>query len=438
MKIKLNPWQLEVANDAHRFKVICAGRRSGKSVLARLSLLKWAVTNPGYYYLVSPTYRQAKSIHWEEMRKEIPHEWVQKTDETELSFTLKNGSVIALHGCENPDSLRGVKLRGLVIDEVASIRNWDWLWQEVLRPTLTDYESPVIFISTPKGFNHFYDLYSQGQASQGDYKSWRFTSYDNPFIPKEEIDKAKKELTEDTFAQEYMADFRKATGLAVKMWDRDIHLIKSFGVPMEWQRGRGFDYGSSDPTASVRIAIDPEDNWFVERCYKDKGQTIQYHAQSIMGQDYGLSYVPIFGDPSGAQWEKEFQTFGITIQSANKEVGQGMRGWVEYGIEMINQRLKPLPGHTVNLPDGRELKDAPKLFVLDTAENAMLTSEIEHLAWRETAEGNTIPVLDENLDPKGHSDLMAALRYFVVSFRRMPLTNPYIPRDIGGRDWTFT
>ena len=122
MKIKLNQWQITVANDPHRFKVICAGRRSGKSVLARLSLLRWAVTNPGYYYLVSPTYRQAKSIHWEEMRKEIPHQWVAKTDETELSFTLKNGSVIALHGCENPDSLRGVKLRGLVIDEVAAKR----------------------------------------------------------------------------------------------------------------------------------------------------------------------------------------------------------------------------------------------------------------------------------------------------------------------------
>src|SRR4030042_614646 len=197
MKVILSKWQDEVASDPHRFRVICAGRRSGKSVLARLTLLKWSLEHVVTYYLVSPTYRQAKSIHWVELRKEVPREWVAKTNETELSITLKNGSVIELKGAENPDALRGIKLRGLVIDEIASIRNWEWLWQEVLRPTLTDYEAPAIFISTPKGYNHFYELFQAGQQSTGDYRSWRFTSYDNPYIPKQEIDNAKKELTED-------------------------------------------------------------------------------------------------------------------------------------------------------------------------------------------------------------------------------------------------
>ena len=72
MKVKLSHWQTKVANDEHRFKVICAGRRSGKSVLARLTLLKWAVEQEGVYYLVSPTYKQAKAIHWYEAKKEIP------------------------------------------------------------------------------------------------------------------------------------------------------------------------------------------------------------------------------------------------------------------------------------------------------------------------------------------------------------------------------
>ena len=228
--VKLCKWQGEVANDPHRFKVICAGRRSGKSVLARLLLLKWALSAVGTYYLVSPTYRQAKSIHWTEMRKEVPREWILKTNETELSITLKNGSVIELKGAENPDALRGIKLRGLVIDEIASIRNWDWLWQEVLRPTLTDYSAPAIFISTPKGYNHFYDLFQAGQSVREngtqDYKSWRFTSYDNPYIPSGEIDNAKKELTEDTFQQEYMASFTKFTGLVYKDFVREINVIE--------------------------------------------------------------------------------------------------------------------------------------------------------------------------------------------------------------------
>lgn len=223
---KLHDTQFQVATDTHRFRIVCAGRRWGKSTLAQLIALQWATKDVGTVWIVSPTYRQGKQIHWNELNKIVPREWVLKKNEVDLSITLKNGSVIELKGAENPDALRGVKLRGLVIDEIASIRNWDWLWQEVLRPTLTDYEAPALFISTPKGFNSFYELYEEGNKPGGLYKSWRFTSYDNPYIPKEEIDNAKKELTEDTFAQEYCADFRKFTGLVFKEFDRAVHVIQ--------------------------------------------------------------------------------------------------------------------------------------------------------------------------------------------------------------------
>ena len=149
-QVKVSKWQYEVYKDEHRFRIVCSGRRSGKSVLSRLIVLDWATKQPGLYWIVSPTYKQSKQIHWREFQREIPFQWIAKKNEVDLSITLKNGSLIELKGAENPDALRGVKLRGLVIDEIASIRNWDWLWQEVLRATLTDYEAPAIFISTPK------------------------------------------------------------------------------------------------------------------------------------------------------------------------------------------------------------------------------------------------------------------------------------------------
>jgi hypothetical protein len=420
MEVRLSKWQTEVWNDTHRFKVICAGRRSGKSVLAQLTVINWAQSQPGNYYIVSPTYRQAKSIHWNEIRKLVPKGLIEKTNETELSITLKNGSVIELKGAENPDALRGIKLRGLVIDEIASIRNWSWLWSEVLRPTLTDYSAPAIFISTPKGYNHFYEIYNQGQnTSEGnDYKSWRFTSYDNPYIPKLEIDNAKKELTEDTFYQEYMADFRKFTGLALH-FERETHLIEAFTVPSEWQRARGFDYGSQDPTASLRVAIDKDDNWFIERAYKQRKSTIQEHATTILAQDYNLGFVPTYGDPSGDQWEKEFAQHGLHITPASKETGQNAQGYVAFTIEAINERLKPIPGHTVLLPTGRVIENAPRLFFLNTPEVLMAVKEAELLKWKETAQGQTLPILDEYIDPDGHSDLMACLRYLIVSYQKM-------------------
>jgi hypothetical protein len=228
MEIFLSKWQTQVYEDTHRFRVVCAGRRSGKSTLSQLQVIAWANEKVGKYWIVAPTYKQAKQIHWEGIQHYVPQKLVSKKNEVELSLTLTNGSVIELKGAENPDALRGVKIRGLSIDEIASIRNWGWLWQEVLRPTLTDYEAPVLFISTPKGYNHFYELYNQGQGDNESYKSWRFTSYDNPYIPKGEIDNAKQELTEDTFQQEYMAQFKRYTGLVYKEFDTEVHVIAPF------------------------------------------------------------------------------------------------------------------------------------------------------------------------------------------------------------------
>jgi len=391
MKVKLLPWQSEVAKDPHRFRVVCAGRRAGKSVLSRMIALKWATENTGLYWIVSPTYRQSKMIHWAELDKEIPKSWIAKKNEQELS-----------------DALRGVKLRGLVIDEIASIRGWEWLWGEVLRPTLTDYEAPAIFISTPKGYNHFHDLYELGQRGTGSYKSWQFTTYDNPRIPRGEIERARGELTEDTFAQEYLADFRKATGLAFKSWE-----------------------------ASVRVRIDYDGNWFVDKSYRDSGRTIKEHADAIRAQDYGM-FVPIWGDPSGGQWFTEFDQHNLHIQPANKEIGQGARGWVEYCVESVNQMLKPIPGHTVRLPDERKFENAPRLFVFNTAENKQLVREMETLSWRETRYGTIVPVLDEDATEDGHFDLVAALRYLAVSYKPASPVDQILPaNDISKKDWSF-
>src|SRR3990167_3089737 len=367
MKVVLNPWQLEVAKDEHRFKVICAGRRSGKSVLARLTLLKWALEKAGTYYLVSPTYRQAKSIHWTELRKEVPRDWVLKKNEVELSITLKNGSIIELKGAENPDALRGVKLRGLVIDEIASIRNWEWLWSEVLRPTLTDYQSPALFISTPKGYNHFYELYQAGQIDNGDggYKSWRFTSYDNPYIPKGEIDNAKKELTGDTFQQEYMADFRKYTGLVYKEFQREVNVIEPFTIPESWELYRAIDFGSTNPTACLWIAVDGDGNTFIYNEHYETGQTIDYHAGIINSKTGSTHIQQTFGDPSGAQWISEFAQRGIYITPANKEVGTNFNSWVRFGIEKVSEQLKRTPGKLVEGIKATE-SGTPALFIFST------------------------------------------------------------------------
>jgi phage terminase large subunit len=418
-QVKLIHWQLEVTNDPHRFKIICAGRRAGKSVLSRLVVLKWAVEQQGLYWIVSPSYKMSKMIHWQALQKEVPRSWIVKKNEVELSITLKNGSIIELKGAENPDALRGVKLRGLIIDEIASIRNWSWLWEEVLRPTLTDYQSPALFISTPKGFNHFYDLYVSGQGSQVDYKSWKFTSYDNPHIAKEELDAAKKELTEDTFAQEYMADFRKYTGLVFKEFDRDIHVVEPFDIPNTWPLYRAIDFGSTNPTACLWITVDDDDNFFVFSEHYQTGQTIDYHA-GIINSRIKRPVVATFGDPSGAQWISEFATKGIYITPANKESNQTSEGWVRFGIEKVAERLRVIPGHFVSAI--RRGHAEPRLFIFNICPNTI--SEFENYRWQEKSVSQAQDLNEPDKPEKANDHAMDALRYFVVSYRKQ--VNPVI------------
>jgi len=432
MDVKLHKGQVEIVKDNHRFKIICAGRRWGKSVLSQIITLKQALDNPGLYFIVSPTYKQSKMIHWRQLLQIIPPQWIQKKNEVELSITLQNKAIIELKGAENPDALRGVKLRGLVIDEIASIRNWDWLWSEVLRPTLTDYQSPAIFISTPKGFNHFHELYKKGLKPSTLYKSWRFTSYDNPYILASEIDSARSELTEDTFAQEYLADFRKYTGLVYKEFIREVHVIDPFDVPEGWTIIRGMDYGSTNPTVCLWIAIDNDNNWFVVDEYYVHQQTIDYHAGQINAHPLSPRVAVTYVDPSGAQWMSEFSTRGVYSTPATKEKSTSYNSWVRFGIDKVRELLKRVPGHTVELLNKSiDDKGRARLYISASCQN--LIREFETYRWKEKSVAQAQDINEPDVPEKANDHALDALRYVVVSYSPMS----HKDKTVYGEDYKF-
>jgi phage terminase large subunit len=339
MKTILHDAQLEVARDTHRYRIVCAGRRFGKSILADLVILKWGLNDIGLYWIVSPTYKQSKQIHWRQLQQIIPQDWILKKNEVELSITLRNGAIIELKGAENPDALRGVKLKGLVIDEIASIHNWSWLWAEVLRPTLTDYQSPVLFISTPKGYNHFFDLYQKGLQG-GEYKSWKFTSYDNPYIKKEEIDAAKKDLTIDQFSQEYMAEFTRFRGLIYREFNPDEHVRyfdHTFNEHADYYTG--IDFAVRGFTASLAVKIKEDGVMYILDEYKEEENTAKRHSEAIktmlkLYADFD-KYQVCYGDPAGFAknqqkgdmlWSlaDEYLEDGFPLVKANNEVVAGI------------------------------------------------------------------------------------------------------------------
>ncbi len=219
---RLGHTQASIFRDPSRFKVIGAGRRYGKSYLATYILLTKALTIKGNYFFIAPTFQQARQILWEILKDKVRLDLAVSINETRLEVTLVNGSKIFLKGSDRADTLRGVALSGAVFDEFATARDPETLWQQVIRPALSDQRGWAVFISSPMGRNYFYDLYNMAKELD-DWASWQFTTIDGGYVLEEEIEAAKHDLDERTFRQEYLASFESFDGLVVPNYDRALN-----------------------------------------------------------------------------------------------------------------------------------------------------------------------------------------------------------------------
>ena len=210
LNFSLLPWQQEVFKDTTRFKVVAAGRRCGKSRMAAVTLLIEGLKCPqgSAVLYVSPTMGQSRQIIWD-LLLDLGREVIQSSHVNNLDITLINGARIYVRGADRPDTLRGVSLTYAVLDEVADIK--PEAWEQVIRASLSDKRGRALFIGTPKGRNWFYDTFKLGESEDDpDWKSWHFTTADNPLIDQAEIDSAKKTLSSFAFKQEFMASFTNA------------------------------------------------------------------------------------------------------------------------------------------------------------------------------------------------------------------------------------
>ena len=181
-----------------RFRVVMCGRRFGKSELAQLEIIFEAMKGNAVAY-ITPTYQLAKTF-FNKLIKTIPFE----NNKSDLIINFPNeGSVMFFTG-ERLDNLRGRKFHLVVIDEASFIPNLESGWLNSIRPTLTDYKGRALFLSTPKGKNYFYSLFMK--SGETDWQSFKFNTYDNPYIDRAEVDDARLQLPHAVFEQEYMAN----------------------------------------------------------------------------------------------------------------------------------------------------------------------------------------------------------------------------------------
>ena len=192
--------QRAVLESDARFKVLMCGRRWGKSLISKNISITEALAGriTGY---VTPTYHLAK-VFFDDIAKIIPSE-IAQANKSDLTFKFVTGGEIRFFTGERLDNFRGLRLHNVIIDEAAYIPHLQDAWNNAIRPTLTDFEGKALFISTPRGKDFFYNLYLR---NSGDWKSFKYTTYDNPFIKVSEIDDAKSSLPMSAFEQEFMAN----------------------------------------------------------------------------------------------------------------------------------------------------------------------------------------------------------------------------------------
>ena len=224
LNFSLHPAQQAIFTDEKRFKVVGAGRRFGKSYLARVKLIVKALedTNEFGYdlsdkacYYIAPTFNQAKDIMWQSL-KQMAAPITKKVRENEGIITLVNDRTIHLKGSDRPESLRGVGLSYVVMDEYAFMK--EEVWTSIIRPTLADVRGGALFIGTPNGKNHFYDLFLNAQdgLDSEDWSAWTYKSIDNPFLDPKEVLMATKDMPLEYVRQEFEANFASFGGTVFK------------------------------------------------------------------------------------------------------------------------------------------------------------------------------------------------------------------------------
>jgi len=330
--MQLTPAQKQIAKNKTRFRVVNCGRRFGKTILATEEMIALGLHREARIAYVAPTFQQARDIAWEQLKRRLVNV-NPDINESRLEIKFNNvagtTSTIVLRGWEAIETLRGQSYDFVVLDEVASMRYFWEGWQEVIRPTLTDRKGGAMFISTPKGFNHFYELYNM-EATDKQFKSFHFTSYDNPNIPSEEIDEAKNQLTEDRFAQEYLADFRKQEGLVYKEFQRSRHVYSEATIDVA-ERLAGIDFGFTNPTAILTILRDRNDvYWVTNELYKT-GMTTEAIAEYVISQNYNK----IYPDPASPEAIKHLTDKHLNVYEVTKS-----KDSIQTGIGKIRELFK--------------------------------------------------------------------------------------------------
>ena len=394
--------QSKVIKDKARFRVLITGRRFGKTYLAINELAKFASRSKQKVWYVAPTYRQAKQICWNELKQRlIEHKWVKTINNSDLTIILKNNSSITLRGADNEQSLRGVGLNFLVMDEFADIHKE--AWYEVLRPTLSDTGGHALFCGSPRGFGNWsYELFKQGESNK-EWQSFKYTTLEGGQVSSEEIEQAKQDLDVRTFQQEYEATFVNYSGMIYYNFNRQKNIIEKYERDSAFLH-IGLDF-NVDPMTAVVCIIERDIVVVVDEIQIYSSNT-QEMCEEIKNR-YRNKNIIVYPDPSAKQ--RKTSAGGFTDISILKNAGFDVRcrntaPLVRDRINSVNSRLKNVNGKN-------------NLFIVKSCKNVI--KSIERQIYKE---GTHIPDKDSGYDHM--NDALGYLIEFNFPLRRNFVSSP--------------
>ena len=353
--MQLTKPQSEIFCSPSRFRAVVAGRRFGKTFLSTGEILRAAIggSNRNCWY-VAPTYGAAKEIAWDMLIQTIPEEYIQKTNETALTIKLINGSVISLKGAEKPNNLRGRALDFVVLDEFADMR--PEAWNEVLRPSLSDRhteESPTraLFIGTPKGRNHFYDIWASGLDGAEGWDSFQYTTLQGGNVPQAEIEQARSDLDERTFNQEYCAEFVTYSGLIYYAFSRELSVINIDDNNGTLHIGMDFNL---DPMSAVICLRHGQDLLAIDEIVMYGSNTDEMVAE--IKDRYPNRHIIIYPDPASRQ--RKTSAGGRTDLSILQNAGFSVK--VKKQHPLVRDRINAVNSRLLSGDGNRHLFVSPK------------------------------------------------------------------------------
>lgn len=290
VRVKLRPLQREALEklDARRFGVLICHRRFGKTVLAVARLCRNAAVGRESYRgaYIAPTCRQAKDVAWDYLKK-IAGAAGAAIRESELRVDFPGGARIRLYGAENPDALRGLNLCDVVFDEVAQMPYA--LWTEIVLPMILATHGRALFLGTPKGRNALWRVWQNARLHEKDWAAVMYRASETHILSDEDLAAARRETSEEEYAQEYECSFAAAVsgayyGALMETLEREGRIGSvpyRPGCPVV----TAWDLGFSDSTAIWFAQIVGREVHIVDYC-QASGAGLDYYARELQRRGY--------------------------------------------------------------------------------------------------------------------------------------------------------